>query len=651
MPDLRFPKRRVTGGKPAPARGGPQLLALLLTAMVSLGGSAQERSGSRVGLAPTYRTAQAVPVDQPAAAELRVVAPPPPAENTEALPPVDATIDSGVPQEPRRERIPLLGLDPTEQIEVTSEGGNISLIVREAPLNRVLEVIAHRQGVNIVTTEEAAVRVSITLRNVSLDKALSAVLGIAGFTWVEHNNIILVSRVSGGSSIDSRLQGRVLRIFELDFAAAEELEPVVRGMLSPVGKAFVNSSNPADNRRTKEILTVEDLPAALERIEQYVAQLDQPPRQVLIEARVLAVDLSDENKHGVNWHSFTEIAGVTLDFQSVGFATPVASAGGPTTFATFSTGNFNTLIECLKTTTDAKTLAAPKVLVINGQEARMQVGEQLGFRVTTTTETSTLENVNFLDVGVVLRVIPRITRDGSVLMHVKPEVSSGEVNAITGLPEEETTEIETDVLLQNGQGVVIGGLIQEKIVDTQNKSPWLGDRWVIGRLFQKRQFDKSRTEIIIALIPHIVCNNGASPRPVEQVEAERAFTPIVQGPLERFPRPWEPSLYDAIDNPMPRGEYLQRIPPPPGPIERYYDHSCVQSPSADPRAVVPANPPGEYYIEPIAPGVIDELPPQSRTAPNSQLSLLPPVEAPRRTRATEVSPRARWAREPQRIQR
>jgi hypothetical protein len=585
---------------------------MLLVALVALSLSAQDRSRFGYRRLPPVRVAQSP--------ELEALPSPDAVDESRATNPIIADDESHSTDEPRRERIPLLGLDPAEQIEITSDGGNISLIVREAPLNRVLELLAHRQGINIVASEEVNVRVSITLRNVPLRDALSAVLGVAGFTWVDNNGIILVSRISGGSTLDPSIQGRQLRIFELDYAAAEELEPVVRGMLSPVGKAFVNSSNPADNRRTKEVLTIEDLPPFIARIEQYIAQLDQPPRQVLIEARVLAVELSDENKHGVNWEMFSEVAGVTLDFQSVHFGTPAAAAAGPSTVATFNTGNFNTLLECLKTTTDAKTLAAPKVLAISGQEARMQVGEQLGFRVTTTTETSTLENVNFLDVGVVLRVVPQITRDGSVLMHVKPEVSSGQVNATTGLPEEETTEIETDVLLRDGQGVVIGGLIQEKIIDTQNKHPWLGDKWVVGRLFQKRQFDKSRTEIIIALIPHIVCLNGATQRPIEHIEAERAFTPIVQGPLERFPRPWEPSLYDAIDNPMPRGEHLRRSPPPPC----YWDECCCPVEDA------PLDPAHQYHVEPIDPGEIDEPPPRShRPAARNRLSLLPPVDSDR----------------------
>jgi type II secretory pathway component GspD/PulD (secretin) len=111
------------------------------------------------------------------------------------------------------------------------------------------------------------------------------------------------------------------------------------------------------------------------------------------------------------------------------------------------------------------------VLVINGQEAKIQIGQQLGFRVTTTTETSTLQNVNFLDVGVILKVTPRITSDNQVLMLVHPEVSKGQVNPLTGLPESDTTTVESSVMLPDGQGMVIGGLIQEKTPRCSRRSP------------------------------------------------------------------------------------------------------------------------------------------------------------------------------------
>jgi len=156
-----------------------------------------------------------------------------------------------------------------------------------------------------------------------------------------------------------------------------------------------------------------------------------------------------------------------------------------------------------------------------------------------------MESVQFLDVGVVLRVTPRITRDGRVLMRIFPKVSTGAVDPVTGLPSEETTEIETDVLLNSGQCVVIGGLIQETDNNLVSKIPYLGDIPYLGILFQKRQVKKERQEIIITLRPHVL---PYSPILLARHEHEimRAETPLTQGAIGSYPRPYEPRLPDAM---------------------------------------------------------------------------------------------------------
>ncbi|NOZ40179.1 MAG: type II and III secretion system protein, partial [Planctomycetes bacterium] len=259
------------------------------------------------------------------------------------------------------------------------------------------------------------------------------------------------------------------------------------------------------------------------------------------------VTLSDECRNGVNFESITSFRGNEIKLSTIGFANPAASSA----FFLETTGAALTnLVELLKTTTDAKTLASPRLLVVSGQEARIQVGEQLGFRITTTTQTSSLESVQFLDVGVVLTVTPRITRDGRVLMQINPKVSTGQVNPETGLPAEETTEVETDIFLDDGQGMVIGGLIQEQDSITQSKIPWLGDLPYVGLLFQKRRAIKDRTEIIVTLIPHI---QPYSPNLAcrESVELMRTQERLTEGPLNRLPRTYEPKLYDSLTNPRP----------------------------------------------------------------------------------------------------
>jgi type II secretory pathway component HofQ len=451
--------------------------------------------------------------------------------------------------------------------------------------------------------------ISITLRDVPLEEALTAILSVANYTWVRRNNIILITSLADSANLPADVQGRQIQVFDLDFAKATVVADAVTNFLSPIGKVTIAQSSPTDNRLTQERVVVEDLPDSLARIAAFIDQIDQPPRQVLIEAHVLQVNLDDTTRCGVNLDALIRISNSNLDIQTTGFANPNA----PQAFlATLKGGDLDGVIEALQTTTDSKTLGSPKLLVLNEQEARIQVGEQLGFKVTTTTETSTLESVQFLDVGVILSIIPRITRDGRVLLHVKPEVSKGEVNPETGLPEEESTELETDVMLEDGQGMIIGGLIKEVDSTTQSKVPYLGDVKGIGWLFRKSEVTKSRVEIIIALVPRV---QPYSPQwqQFEQGELVKASVPLLHGPLCRTDRPWDPVLPDGkrVYKPLipnfhkrpPRGYYHNLgpqyvVPPKPLPEQNLYGEACA--------------PAGPTYPTPLLsdPGVLEETLPE-----------------------------------------
>ena len=446
---------------------------------------------------------------------------------------------------PRTLRVPIDGVDDRGQIDINNHDGKIWLVVRNAPVGEVLGVLAQQQGLNIVTPQDIAARISVTLSSVTFEDALDGIMAVAGYTWVRRNKIILVTRIDQGAKVSPSTQGRELRVFPLDFVTSLEINKVVTGLLSPVGQSFASQTDPQDNRRSKELMVVEDLPKYVERIAKYIEQVDQPPKQVMIEAHILQVNLQDESTHGINWTAVAEAAGSQVSFATTGLANPLST---PTSFFTINGTDMDAVLEALRTTTDAKTLAKPKVLATNGQEARIQIGQKLGYFVTTTTQTSTLQNVQFLETGVVLRVTPFITSTGSVLMTVKPQVSTGSVNESTGLPSEETTEAETTALLPNGRGMVIGGLINENDIEIQSKVPLLGDMWLVGRMFQRRTMNKQRSEIIIVLIPRIV-PYGAEAEQAQQIEIERARTPLLEGPLRRTHRPWEPDLADAMHNP------------------------------------------------------------------------------------------------------
>jgi hypothetical protein len=171
---------------------------------------------------------------------------------------------------------------------------------------------------------------------------------------------------------------------------------------------------------------------------------------------------------------------------------------------------------------------------------------------------------------------------------VKPEVSKGEVNPVTGLPEEETTELETDIMLEDGQGMVIGGLIQETDSVVQSKVPYLGEVKGVGWLFRKSEVTKQRVEIIIALVPRIQPYD-AEWQAFEQGELVRTGVPLYNGRLNRNYRPWEPILPDGkrVYRPLiPKkqgrrpisnfqeltSEYV--VPPQPLPRQRFYGDIC-----------------------------------------------------------------------------
>ncbi len=440
-------------------------------------------------------------------------------------------------------RIPINDLNG--EVQISGGGDHISLQVNGAPVNEVLSLIAQQHGLNVVAAAEVSGNISVNLVNARLEDALDAILRVNGYTWSRQKDIILVTSTGKDSSSPPSTQGQELRVFPLTWVSGEDIDIVIKGLLSPVGKSFARLSQTGDQRRTQEQVVVEDLPENIARIESYIQQIDHPPRQVLIEVHVLSVLLDDETRHGVNFDAVLRLANANVTVATPGFANGAAS---PAFVLGIDSTDLDAVIESLQTTNDAKTLASPKVLAVNGQEARIQIGQRLGYRVVTTTQTSTQEDVNFLETGIVMTVTPIIGENGQIMMTVKPKVSDGRINPATSLPEEETTDVDTTVVLRDGHAMVIGGLIDETDTDIQNKIPIAGDLWAVGRLFQRRQTVRIRREIIITLIPRLIPFNSEY-QSIEQTNLARSTTPLLDWPLEKFPRPFEPTLPDATENP------------------------------------------------------------------------------------------------------
>jgi type IV pilus assembly protein PilQ len=393
-----------------------------------------------------------------------------------------------------------------DSLSVNARDHLVSIFAREVDLRIVLGHLAEESRVNIVIAENVDAKVTTTLNNVPLWDALDAILRINGLVWTQKGEIIFVTRPgagggSGGQATSSSTPGLQLNVFELDYVSSTEVLEVVNGLLSPSGKAFMHAVDKTQSRQTRERIVIEDYPDRLEIIGQYLYSVDNAPLQVLIEAHVLQVTLTDDQRHGVNLNGLLRLANGRMDIRAQGFAN---GANSPGFMIGLESTDLDGMVEALCSKSNVRTLAAPKVLVVNGQEARIQIGSRFGYFLTTTTQTSSLQSVDFLDIGVVLQVTPTITQHGQVMLSVAPKVSGGRINPDSGLPEEDTTEANTTVLLPDGKGMIIGGLIKESDGQKTSWVPWLGKLPVLRHLFSRSNSDSSRVEVIIALTPHIV---------------------------------------------------------------------------------------------------------------------------------------------------
>ncbi len=521
---------------------------------------------------------------------------PPSRPSTTAAAPIDT---ESLPLPPMAGKVPFAGGDATDGLQLSkNDKGLITLIVRDKSLGQVLALIAQTQNLNIVASNDIDVLISITLRDVPIDEALTAILSVANYTWVKRNNIILITSLSDSANLAPDVQGRQIQVFDLDFVSAVNVAEAVKNFLSPIGKVTIGASNPSNNKLAQEQLVVEDVPDALSRIADYICQVDHAPRQVLIETHVLQIELDDTNTCGVDLNAIglngvIDTTGSAASFVPTlgtnGLASPSAS---PAFVAKLGNKDIGAVIELLQKTTDAKSLGSPKLLVINEQEARLQVGQHIGYQTAITTQTSTTQNVQFLDVGVVLRMRPRITHDGRVLLHVRPEVSDGKIDPDTKAPTSNTAELETDVMLNDNQGMIIGGLIKETDRTDQSKVPYLGNVRGIGFLFRRSTVTKERQEIIVALVPRIQPYDKQY-HDFEQGEWVKASVPLFHGPLCRTDRPWDAILPDGkrVSYPLipqkrkepPFGYFHDlgpryQIPPYPLPEEEMCEPPCGQPP-------------------------------------------------------------------------
>ncbi len=432
----------------------------------------------------------------------------------------------------------------------------VDLHVNDEDLRTVLQMLSIQSQRNIVASKNVSARVTADLYGVTFYEALDAILHINGYGYEERGNFIFVRTLEELEAIEKAARQRISKVIKLNYLAAVDAADFVKEMLSPEGSiktngktaSFPNPNAPigADEFAAVATMVVVDYPENVAEIEKLIAELDTRPSQVLVEATILQADVGEQNAFGVdfaligdlNFNDFVGWGGpmragdaLIANRTSPGGTTPLPrgdlgravvgspgnTAGKSTLKVGFVAGELAVFLKLLDEVTDSTILSNPKVLTLNRMPGRVLVGKKVGYLSTTSNDTTTTQTVQFLDTGTQLSFRPFVSNDGFIRLELKPQVSEAiirEVSDATGavvtIPDEITNELTTNVMVRDGQTVVLGGLFRESNETSRRQVPILGDIPILGAAFRGHDTDYRRTEIIFLITPSVVSDSRLS---------------------------------------------------------------------------------------------------------------------------------------------
>lgn len=382
---------------------------------------------------------------------------------------------------------------------------------KDMPIKDALRMLAQMYQKNIVPSAKVDGIVTVTnLYDVSFEEALQAVLGT--HKYEAKGNFIKVYTNEEFMQDKSRFDHAIIA---LHYINSDEARKLAEPLLSEFGKLGATTAAPTEMEAGKsgdtlavhDRLVISDYPENIQKIRDVLMEVDVEPLQVLLEVTVLEATLTDETEFGVSW---TNLEGVTVeDPADSGFVQDLAPEieSGLAVGITFD--NIQALITALETITDVTVMANPKILALNKQTGKIIIGRQDGYLSLTNVATggTATQQVEFLESGTVLEFRPFIGRDGMIRMEIHPEQSTGTIEETTAgftLPQKTTTEVITNVMVQDSQTIVLGGLFKEETNLSRSQVPILGDIPIIGEVFRGVDDTSTRVELIVLITPHII---------------------------------------------------------------------------------------------------------------------------------------------------
>jgi type IV pilus assembly protein PilQ len=428
-------------------------------------------------------------------------------------------------------------------------GEKLSLNFQSVEVRAVLNVIADFTDLNIITSDTVAGSITLRLKDVPWDQALDIILQTRGLDMRKSGNVIWIAprdelatreklALESQSQISELEQTRT-ESFQMNYQKAADVQRLLtdasQRMLSKRGSAVVDA-------RTNTLF-VQDTPSRLVEVRKLIAKIDVPVRQVMIEARIVEADENFNKNLGaklgfnrldtngrqlplsgsekapryafgstlgtVDQNTVGGVQGIADAQQNGGLLSNLPAAGlnafnpGVFSFILFNsalTQFLNLEISALEADGKGKTISSPRVLTADGVEALIEQGQEIPYQQATS---SGATSVSFRKATLALKVKPQITPDGNIIMTL--DVNKDEPGAITpGGVAINTKHVKTEVLVENGGTVVIGGIFEQRDRTDITRVPFFGDLPYIGFLFKNNTTATSKTELLVFLTPRIV---------------------------------------------------------------------------------------------------------------------------------------------------
>lgn len=411
-------------------------------------------------------------------------------------------------------------------------GDKLSLNFQDVEIRSVLQVIADFTDFNIVTSDSVSGNLTLRLNDVPWDQALDIILQAKGLDKRRNGNVIWIAPAAELAARERQqleaiaqrgdIEPLVTEAFQINYHKGKEIESFLsrdKTVLSARGSVVV------DERSNKVFVT--DVSTRLDAVRKLIQAIDVAPRQVLIEARVVEADKGFARDLGVRLgfgdtrtpRSRGDIAGGSPlrpgRFQNGQLTGEGWSSGGATPAANFSVLNLalfnssathflNLELSALETDSRGRIVSSPRVLTANQVEALIEQGTEVPYQESTS---SGATNVSFKKAVLSLRVTPQITPDGRVQLRVQVNKDRPRFVEEYPVPAIDTKNVQTEVLVDNGGTVVIGGIYEEEESTSTSRVPVLGELPVLGALFRSTSRVSNRTELLVFITPRIVTDS------------------------------------------------------------------------------------------------------------------------------------------------